>query len=229
MVEAMTSVYDVIDQDDEVIDAGAFDNDESRRRVADRMVKLMDTHGWSSIKNVLGVVEFAEDRDVGGKRVLFTRSRFGRDSESDLAREKVLDGLITHQSVAFYSTAHYFQGDEGKAVPMPMMSPVADRRHVKQAVLWEASLVPFPSNLGARITRAKDSSREYDDSEDGKAAGRIVVPVTIDVRAIEKQIREATGVDEEAGERLRSTTDAIDPSDVAILDARLWAARRAIG
>src|SRR3990167_5974983 len=43
MVEAMTSVYDVIDQDDEVIDAGAFDNPESRARVAAGMGKLVDT------------------------------------------------------------------------------------------------------------------------------------------------------------------------------------------
>lgn len=141
--EGYASVFNNIDLGDDVIVPGAFTRVKTTR--AGRL-KLALFH---DLTRLVGSAEYAQD-DHG----LFLKGRvnlavsYARD-----AYELMKDGTLDSMSIGFNTLEADYQERAGRHV-----------RVIKQAELWEASIVPFGMNPEAQVITVKSDIRLFENA-----------------------------------------------------------------
>lgn len=143
MLEGYASTWD-IDQCGDRIQSGAWAKTLGEV-VPKGRVKLLDNHNsYGSVTTVLGVIEEAKEDAVG----LYIRSRFASTQQAQNARTLIKEGMISDFSVGFRIMADKF--DPGTQI-----------RTITEAKLIEVSVVAFPANLSANISRIKSANHTH--------------------------------------------------------------------
>lgn len=141
--EGYAAVFNNIDLGDDVILPGAFTKVKTTR--AGRL-KLALFH---DLTRLVGSAEFSQD-DHG----LFIKGKvnlavsYARD-----AYELMKDGTLDSMSIGFNTLVATYEERAGRSV-----------RIIKQAELWEASLVPFGMNPEAQVTDVKSDIRIFENA-----------------------------------------------------------------
>ncbi len=141
-IEGYGSVYDVVDTDNDIIEKGAF-----TKSLTSRIPKMLFQHDMRAVIGVWNVVkEDAKGLFLKGK---FSNTTGGRDA-FELTKDKAIDGL----SVGFMTNKDGVNYDKSGV------------RRIKEAMLYEVSLVTFPANEDALITSVKtefpESIRDFE-------------------------------------------------------------------
>lgn len=144
-IEGWASVFDNVDQGNDIIARGAFAKTLTKRKASDPVVMLWqhDTREpvgiWSELQEI--------DKGLYGKGVIFDTTR-GND-----AYKLLKGGAIKGLSIG-YSPKQY-EIDQKKGT-----------RKLTEVELYEVSLVTFPMNDKAQVTRVKsapDNERDFEE------------------------------------------------------------------
>lgn len=139
--EGYASVFNNIDLGDDLIEPGAFVKVKTTR--AGRL-KLALFH---DLTRLVGSAEFQQD-DYG----LFLRGRVNLNvSYARDAYELMKEGTLDSMSIGFNIMKDAMEQREGRQI-----------RIIKQAELWEASIVPFGMNPEAQVTSVKSDIRLFE-------------------------------------------------------------------
>jgi HK97 family phage prohead protease len=139
--EGYAAVFNNIDLGDDVILPGAFTKVKTTR--AGRL-KLALFH---DLTRLVGSADFSQDDHglyIKGKVNLAVS--YARD-----AYELMKEGTLDSMSIGFNTLLAAYEEREGRSV-----------RIIKQAELWEASLVPFGMNPAAQVTDVKSDIRIFE-------------------------------------------------------------------
>jgi len=139
--EGYASVFNNIDLGDDLIEPGAFVKVKTTR--AGRL-KLALFH---DLTRLVGSAEFQQD-DYG----LFLKGRVNLNvSYARDAYELMKEGTLDSMSIGFNIMKDAMEQREGRQI-----------RIIKQAELWEASIVPFGMNPEAQVTSVKSDIRLFE-------------------------------------------------------------------
>lgn len=143
------SVYDVVDQGDDIVEAGAFKESLASLKTKGRMPALLWQHdSREPIGTYKSMTEDATGLFVEGQLCLDTQ----RGAEAfALMKMKAISGM----SIGFMTRQDSYDQKTGI-------------RTIKQADLWECSIVTFPMNDDARISAIK-SIEEITDFKSAEA------------------------------------------------------------
>lgn len=139
--EGYAAVFNNVDLGDDVILPGAFTKVKTTR--AGRL-KLALFH---DLTRLIGSAEFTQDNHglyIKGKVNLAVS--YARD-----AYELMKEGTLDSMSIGFNTLLASFEEREARSI-----------RIIKQAELWEASLVPFGMNPEAQVTDVKSDIRSFE-------------------------------------------------------------------
>jgi HK97 family phage prohead protease len=139
--EGYAAVFNNVDLGDDVILPGAFTTVKTTR--AGRL-KLALFH---DLTKLVGSAEFKQDEHglfIKGK--VNTNVSYARD-----AYELMKDGTLDSMSIGFNTIEDAIETRNGQSV-----------RVIKQAELWEASIVPFGMNPAAQVTSVKSDIRLFE-------------------------------------------------------------------
>lgn len=137
--EGLASTWD-LDLGGDVIERGAFEETLDEWRESGRVLPLLDSHNWFSVRDAVGRLTDAEETDEG----LWTQWKIvpGRDGDEILQRlrpdEDDGQPFIDSMSIGYVPTRWEFDEETGI-------------RTLKEVELHEVSLVLFPMNPEARI------------------------------------------------------------------------------
>lgn len=139
--EGYASVFNNVDLGDDVILPGAFVRVKTTR---DGRLKLALFH---DLTRLVGSALFTEDdRGLLVKGRINLNVSYARD-----AYELMKEGTLDSMSIGFNVIEDGYETREGRRV-----------RVIKQAELWEASIVPFGMNPEAEILSVKSSVRQFE-------------------------------------------------------------------
>lgn len=134
------SVFSVIDQQQDMMQPGAFLDSLSRHSGE---VKLLWQH---DIKEPIGYIEELKEDENG----LYVKGRLLLDvARAREAHSLLKQGILSGLSIGYSPIRYEFD-------------PVTGVRLLKQVDLWEVSLVTFPANTAARVTVVKQSTAEME-------------------------------------------------------------------
>ena len=208
-LEGWASVYNVTDQQDDIITPGAFRKTIAEWRMSGRAIPLSKSHDLDG-DSVIGSLSFAEELPYG----LRIRAKFASTPDAQTMRVKAREGHINGLSIFGPIIQKGSTTREGRAI-----------RVLREVGLLQVALTAYPVNTLALTTAAKDATavQRTDDEaaprweEDLRAALRIssapVRRVAIDslmkARYPETATitEPATGESATAGNDVRKTTD----------------------
>jgi uncharacterized protein len=151
--EGLASTWD-LDLGGDVIHKGAFAKTLTYWREQGFAVPLIDQHRYGSIKDVLGSMVDAEERDEG----LWARFEVDEDADGDKALRHVKRKRLNGLSIGYEA-----------------VQPERDEigvRHLREVKLYEVSLVLWPMNPGAQFDPASAKSLLTEMTDEEKEALR---------------------------------------------------------
>lgn len=131
------STFGNVDLGQDVVVKGAFKA--SAADIKANGIPLLADH-VASTTHVLGTIYDAAEDDTG----LLVKARFSSAPSAQDVRTKLLEGHLTKMSIGYEPTAYKFEERDGKTV-----------RLLEEIKLWETSVVVFPMNPEATISRVK--------------------------------------------------------------------------
>ena len=139
--EGYASVFNNVDLGDDVILPGAFVRVKTTRNGRLKLALFHD------LTKLVGSAEYSED-DHG----LLVKGRINlKVSYARDAYELMKDGTLDSMSIGFNTLEEGYEKRDGRQV-----------RVIKQAELWEASIVPFGMNPEAEVLSVKSSVRQFE-------------------------------------------------------------------
>lgn len=139
--EGYASVFNNIDLGDDIILPGAFIKVKTTRT---GQLKLALFH---DLTRLIGAADFKQD-DHG----LFLKGRVNlKVSYARDAYELMKDGTLDSMSIGFNTITSAWEEREGRSI-----------RVIKEAELWEASVVPFGMNPEAQVMSVKSDIRHFE-------------------------------------------------------------------
>jgi HK97 family phage prohead protease len=142
------SVYNVVDQQDDVVAPGAFRKTLAEWRASNRVIPLTLDH-QNTAEGVIGSVAKIEDTAYG----LRTTFRFSATSKAQDARTKAREGHLNGLSIWGPIFDKSFDTFAGKSVRM-----------LRSVGLAFVGLTPMPANTGALVLTAKATDTAWDGS-----------------------------------------------------------------
>lgn len=142
------SVYNVVDQQDDVVVPGAFKQTLDQWRASKRVIGLTLDH-QNNADGVIGKLTNAQDSSYGLKATFEFSSTTKAQEARTKAREGILNGLSFFGPIVNKS----FDTMAGRSVQV-----------LKEVGLWFVGLTPLPANAGALVLTAK--SGQQDDEQD---------------------------------------------------------------
>ena len=138
-LEGWASVYNVIDQQDDIVLPGAFTRTISHMRASGRVVPLSKDHD-TSLDSVIGSLSHVEDVPYGLK----IRAKFSSTPEAQSARVKAAEGHLAGLSIL------------GPIVQKGMtIKGGREIRLLKEVGLAQVALTAYPANMDSVVTAAK--------------------------------------------------------------------------
>lgn len=208
--EGLASTWD-LDLGNDVIKRGAFRETIKEWKESGRVLPLLDSHNWFSVRDAVGKLLEAKETEDG----LWTRWKIvpGQDGDEILARlrpDEDSGPFVDSMSIGYVPVEWAMDEETGI-------------RTLKKVDLHEVSLVLFPMNPEARIDSATVKDRARKDVE--ALLARCPEGMRCEVKAA---IREATEVPDPAPEvkdeppelelDLSPEKDAGEPPDFALFD-----------
>jgi HK97 family phage prohead protease len=141
------SVYNVVDQQDDVVVPGAFKRTLDQWRASKRVIGLTLDH-QNDADGVIGKLTDAQDTSYGLK----TTFAFSSTAKAQDARTKAREGILNGLSFFGPIINKGFDTVAGKSVQL-----------LKEVGLWFVGLTPMPANTGALVLAAKGGRDEDDD------------------------------------------------------------------
>jgi HK97 family phage prohead protease len=138
------SVYNVVDQQDDVVVPGAFKRTLDQWRASKRVIGLTLDH-QNDADGVIGALTDAKDSSYGLK----TTFRFSSTAKAQDARTKAREGILNGLSFFGPIVNKGFDTVAGKSVQV-----------LKEVGLWFVGLTPMPANTGALVLAAKTGTDE---------------------------------------------------------------------
>lgn len=135
------SVYNVVDQQDDVVVPGAFKRTLDQWRASKRVIGLTLDH-QNDADGVIGALVDAQDTSYGLK----TTFRFSSTTKAQDARTKAREGILNGLSFFGPIVHKDFDTVAGKSVQV-----------LKEVGLWFVGLTPMPANTGALVLAAKET------------------------------------------------------------------------
>lgn len=148
-LEGYLSTFGNVDLGNDVVQPGAFD-ETIKELKAGGGIPLLADH-VASTSHVLGTIYDA----VPDSRGLKIKARFSSAPSAQDVRIKLVEGHVRKMSMGYEAKAYSFQDIEGKGTV----------RSLDAVHLWEGSVVVFPMNTDADITRAKSLVGALGDAE----------------------------------------------------------------
>lgn len=139
--EGYASVFNNVDLGDDIIIPGAFTKVKTTRS---GQLKLALFH---DLTRLIGAADFKQD-----EHGLFIKGRVNlKVSYARDAYELMKDGTLDSMSIGFNTITAAYEERAGRTV-----------RIIKEAELWEASVVPFGMNPEAQVSDVKSSIRTFE-------------------------------------------------------------------
>lgn len=139
--EGYASVFNNIDLGDDIILPGAFTKVKTTRT---GQLKLALFH---DLTRLIGAADYKQD-----EHGLFLKGRVNlKVSYARDAYELMKDGTLDSMSIGFNTITSAWEEREGRSI-----------RVIKEAELWEASVVPFGMNPEAQVTSVKSDIRLFE-------------------------------------------------------------------
>jgi HK97 family phage prohead protease len=216
-LEGWASVFNVVDEQDEIVERGAFKRTIDQWRSSGRTITLTKSHDMSN-EGVIGSISFAEESAYGLRIRAKYASTATAQEQRVLAKEGHIRGLSIFGAVLRDGSAFL----AGKSI-----------RVLKEVGLLAVALTPYPANTLALTTAAKDVTAEVQPAdldprweEDMRAALRIssapVRRVAID-SLMKARFRETVTITEPATGETATTGDDVGNTDRAMDDAATYA------
>lgn len=137
-LEGIASVFDVLDEQDDIVMRGAFEKT-IRERVSKGLVRFMDSH-WYDVGHTLGTVREAKETDAG----LWFSADLASTPDAQAAAQKAAEGHLK-LSIGYNTISDEWEKtEEGRYV-----------RRLREIRLLEISLVPLAANEDTFITLVK--------------------------------------------------------------------------
>jgi HK97 family phage prohead protease len=136
-LEGYASTFGNVDLGYDVVEKGAF-----KATIADikaNGIPLLADH-VASTASVLGTIFDAREDSKG----LLIKARFSSAQSAQDVRTKLLEGHLNRMSIGYEPTKYAFEDRDGKTV-----------RLLQEIKLWETSVVVFPMNPEAAVSRVK--------------------------------------------------------------------------
>lgn len=207
-LEGWASVYNVVDQQDDIVIPGAFRKTLQEWRASKRTIPLMADHDHTS-DGVIGSLKSATETPYGLRFVADFASTAKAQNLRTLAKEKHLTGLSIFAPIIKKA----FEVRDGREI-----------RLLQELGLMEISMTPFGANLDALVTAAKSGVTpggvDLDDewiADMGAALtikSKTVRSTTIDMLVSSKYGKPATTGQPPAGQPA-GKTDPADSDDAA--------------
>lgn len=160
-LEGYGSVFNVIDNQGDLIEPGAFKTT-IRDRVPAGKVLLVDTHGLANgfpivtAKDVVGSVIAAKENSRG----LFLKAKFSKAESAQEIRTKVAEKHLRFMSIGYQPVRFRFEERE-------VDGQKALIRVIEEVKLGEVSIVAFPANELAAITAVKSAAGAVTEALEG--------------------------------------------------------------
>lgn len=139
--EGYASVFNNIDLGDDIILPGAFIKVKTTRTGRLKLALFHD------LTRLIGSAEYRQDEHgLFLKGQVNLKVSYARD-----AYELMKDGTLDSMSIGFNTITSAFEEREGRSI-----------RVIKEAELWEASIVPFGMNPEAQVTDVKSDIRIFE-------------------------------------------------------------------
>lgn len=141
-IEGFASVFGNVDSYNDIVMPGAFSKTLKRMK-AIPMLWQHDT------REVVGKWDQFEERDRG----LYVKGKISKTARGDEAYTLLKDGAITGMSIGYSADKYEIDQDKGT-------------RKLLEVKLYEVSLVTFPANEKAQVTRVKsapDNERDFEE------------------------------------------------------------------
>lgn len=195
------SVYNVVDQQDDVVVPGAFKKTLADWRGSKRVIPLTLDH-QNSAEGVIGALVKAEDSAYGLK----TTFRFSSTARAQEARTKAREGILNGLSIfgPIFNKSFDMVGEQAVRV-------------LKEVGLMFIGLTPMPANTSALVTTAKSGSGPDPATEDvdelpdlwvaDMRAALAIASASVRKAAVDALVRDQY--------RIRSTPAASAPQDGA--------------
>lgn len=136
-LEGYASTFGNVDLGDDVIEKGAFADTIGNIKTAG--IPLLADH-VASTASVLGTIYDAREDRKG----LYIKARFSSAASAQDVRTKLVEGHLNKMSIGYEPVKFAFEEREGKTI-----------RVLQQIKLWETSVVVFPMNPEAAVSRVK--------------------------------------------------------------------------
>lgn len=140
-LEGWASTFGNVDLGDDVVTQGAFKT--TIPDIKANGIPLLADH-VASTASVLGTIFDAEEVTKGPKKGLRIKARFSAAPSAQDVRTKLVEGHLKSLSIGYSATKYSFSEVDGKTV-----------RNLDEIKLWETSVVVFPMNTEATISRVK--------------------------------------------------------------------------
>ena len=139
--EGYASVFNNIDLGDDIIVPGAFTKVKTTRQGRLKLALFHD------LTRLVGSADFKQDEHgLFIKGQVNLKVSYARD-----AYELMKDGTLDSMSIGFNTITAAYEERSGRTV-----------RLIKEAELWEASIVPFGMNPEAQVTNVKSDMRAFE-------------------------------------------------------------------
>lgn len=142
VLQGWASVYNVVDQQDDIVLPGAFRKTLQEWRSSGRVIPLVLDHDHSS-EGVIGSLTVAQETPYGLK---FT-AKYSSVKRAQDARMKAKEGHLAGLSIYGPIFKKSFEARDGREL-----------RLLHEVGLTEVSLTPFPANTKALVTSAKGAT-----------------------------------------------------------------------
>lgn len=152
VVHGYASIFDNVDEQADVVKAGAFKKTISER-VKKGLVKFFDSHEWSG-QSTLGTVEEATETDRGLK----IKARLSSAPDVQSIKQKMIEGHISRLSIGYEPIQTNWTGEYSPKSGMEI-------RELKELKLLEVSAVPIAANEEAVVTDVKAALKALPDDE----------------------------------------------------------------
>ena len=216
-LEGWASVFNVVDEQDEIVERGAFKRTIDQWRASGRTITLTKAHDMSN-EGVIGSISFAEESAYG----LRIRAKYASTPTAQEQRILAKEGHIRGLSIFGAVVRHASTVMAGKSI-----------RVLKEVGLLAIALTPYPANTLALTTAAKSGAApaagpELDPQweDDLRAALRISsspvrqVAITSLMKARYPDAATVTDPDTDAdaatGDDVRKTTDLDEAATYAL-------------
>lgn len=136
-LEGYASTFGNVDLGGDVVEKGAFLA--TIPNIKSEGIPLLADH-VASTASVLGTIYDASEDDHGLK----IKAKFSAAPSAQDVRTKLLEGHLNRMSIGYEPTKYAFEDREGKTV-----------RLLQEVKLWETSVVVFPMNPEAAVSRVK--------------------------------------------------------------------------